>query len=82
VIARPDGRKRLDWLAASINLLATLGGQLINASAIGTRLKIDRKTALRYLGLAEQLLMVRSLPARSSNAIKRLTKAPKLHFIE
>jgi uncharacterized protein len=82
VIARPDGRKRLDWLAAYINLLATLGGQLINASAMGTWLKIDRKTALRYLGLAEQLFIVRSLPAWSSNALKRLTKAPKLHFIE
>jgi uncharacterized protein len=106
VIARPDGRRRRDWLAAYINvlaerdlpdiatieraadvprffnLLATLGGQLINASAMGARLKIDRKTALRYLGLAEQLFIVRSLPAWSNNALKRLVKAPKLHFID
>lgn len=106
VVARPDGRRRRDWLAAYIkalaerdlpdiatidraadvprffNLLATLGGQLINASAMGARLKIDRKTALRYLGLAEQLFIVQSLPAWSSNALKRLVKAPKLHFID
>lgn len=106
VIARPKGRRRLDWLAAYIdvlaerdlpdiatieraadvprffNLLASLNGQLINASAMGARLKIDRKTALRYLGLAEQLFIVQSLPAWSSNALKRLVKAPKLHFID
>jgi uncharacterized protein len=106
VIARPNGRRRRDWLAGYINvlaerdlpdiatieraadvprffnLLATLNGQLINASAMGARLKIDRKTALRYLGLAEQLFIVRSLPAWSSNALKRLVKAPKLHFID
>ena len=105
-IARPNGRRRLDWFAAYINvlaerdlpdiatieraadvprffnLLATLNGQLINASAMGMRLKIDRKTALRYLGLAEQLFIVRSLPAWSSNELKRLVKAPKLHFID
>jgi uncharacterized protein len=105
-IARPDGRRRRDWLAAYVNvlaerdlpdiatieraadvprffnLLATLNGQLINASAMGSRLKIDRKTALRYLGLAEQLFIVRSLPAWSNNALKRLVKAPKLHFID
>ena len=106
VIARPDGRRRRDWLAAYVNLLAerdlpdiatieraadvprflsllaALSGQLINASAMGVRLKIDRKTALRYLSLAEQLFIVRSLPAWSNNALKRLVKAPKLHFID
>lgn len=64
------------------NLLAMLSGQLVNASAMGNRLKIDRKTALRYLGLAEQLFIVRSLPAWSGNALKRLVKAPKLHFVD
>ena len=106
VIARPEERRRRDWLSAYVNLLAerdlpdianieraadmprffnllaTLNGQLVNASAMGSRLKIDRKTALRYLGLAEQLFIVRSLPAWSSNALKRLVKAPKLHFID
>lgn len=106
VVARADGRRRRDWLATYINvlaerdlpdiatieraadvprffnLLATLAGQLVNASAMGARLKIDRKTALRYLGLAEQLFIVKSLPAWSNNALKRLIKAPKFHFID
>lgn len=63
-------------------LLATLNGQLVNASAIGAQIGIDRKTALRYLGLAEQLFVVRMLPAWSNNALKRLVKSPKLHFID
>ncbi len=64
------------------NMVATLGGQLVNASALGARLKIDRKTAQRYLGLAEQLFILRTLPAWSNNALKRLVKAPKLHFTD
>lgn len=65
-----------------LRMLAALNGQPVNASELGNRLKIDRKTALRYLALAEQIFVVRTLPAWSNNAVKRLTKAPKLHFVD
>ena len=65
-----------------LKMVATLNGQLVNANDLGHRLGIDRKTALRYLDLIEQIYIIRTLPSWSSNAIKRLVRAPKLHFID
>ena len=65
-----------------LRMLAALNGQPVNATDLGGRLKIDRKTAQRYLALAEQIFVVRTLPAWSSNSVKRLMKSPKLHFVD
>jgi uncharacterized protein len=65
-----------------LRMMAALNGQPVNATELGSRLQIDRKTALRYLALAEQIFVVRMLPAWSSNAVKQLTKAPKMHFVD
>lgn len=65
-----------------LRMLAALNGQPVNATELGGRLQIDRKTAQRYLALAEQIFIVRMLPAWSNNAVKRLTKASKLHFVD
>lgn len=65
-----------------LRMLAALNGQPVNATELGGRLKIDRKTAQRYLALAEQIFVVRTLPAWSSNSVKRLMKSPKLHFVD
>ena len=64
-----------------LRMLAALNGQPVNARELGGRLKIDRKTASRYLALAEQIFVVRTLPAWSNNSVKRLMQAPKLHFV-
>lgn len=37
---------------------------------------------MRYLDLIEQTFVVRSFPSWSNNAVKRLIKAPKLHFVD
>ena len=39
-----------------LRMLAALNGQPVNATELGGRLQIDRKTAQRYLALAEQIL--------------------------
>lgn len=75
-IERPATLPRL------LQLVAALNGQLVNANDIGSRLGIDRKTALRYLDLLEQTFAVRTLPSWSNNAVKRLVKAPKMHFVD
>ena len=75
-IERPATLPRL------LQLVAALNGQLVNANDIGSRLGIDRKTALRYLDLLEQTFAVRTLPSWSNNAVKRLVKASKLHFVD
>ena len=65
-----------------LQLLAAINGQLVNPNGMGNQLKIDRKTASRYLDLTEQIYITRTLPAWSNNAVKRLVKAPKLHFVD
>lgn len=65
-----------------LRMAAALNGQLLNANDFGRRLNIDRKTALRYLDLIDQIFVIRILPPWSNNAIKRLVKAPKLHFVD
>jgi hypothetical protein len=75
-IERPATLPRL------LQLVAALNGQLINGNELGSRLGIDRKTALRYLDLIEQTFVVRTLPAWTSNAVSRLIKGPKLHFVD
>ena len=64
-----------------LEALASYNGQLINHTEIGARIGVDRKTADCYLGLLEQLFIVQRLPAWSHSALKRLIKAPKLHFV-
>ena len=39
-----------------LRMLAALNGQPVNATELGGRLQIDRKTAQRYLALAVQIL--------------------------
>ena len=36
----------------------------------------------RYIGVFEQLFLVRTLPPWSNNALSRLIKTPKLHFLD
>jgi predicted AAA+ superfamily ATPase len=74
--------ERVADLPRFLRLLAAVNGQPINASELGSKLKIDRKTAQRYLALAEQVFVVRTLPAWSTNAVKRLMKSPKMHFVD
>jgi uncharacterized protein len=74
--------ERVADLPRFLRLLAAVNGQPVNATELGSKLQIDRKTAQRYLALAEQIFIVRTLPAWSTNAVKRLMKSPKLHFVD
>lgn len=65
-----------------VEVLARFSGQLINFAEIGGRLGLDPKTANRYVGLLEQLFLVRHLRPWFRNELKRLIKTPKLHFLD
>ena len=62
------------------SMLAHQQGALLNLSKLAGSLGIDGKTARHYLNLLEGLYLVRSLPAWSSNAGKRLVKSPKVYW--
>ena len=65
-----------------IDHAAAASGQLLNMSALGSRLGIDGKTVDRWLTLLEHMFLVRRIRAWHRNRLKRLVKTPKLHFLD
>jgi predicted AAA+ superfamily ATPase len=61
-------------------MLAHQQGTTLNLSKMAGSLGIDGKTARHYLDLLEGLYLVRSIPAWSRNAGKRLVKSPKVYW--
>ena len=74
--------EKLTELPKFVRLLAEHAGQLVNYSEFGKGIGISYKTAQRYINLLEHIFLVGSLQPWHSNAIKRLIKAPKLHFLD
>jgi predicted AAA+ superfamily ATPase len=65
-----------------IEILAQHSAQLVNFSAIGSSLGLDRKTADRYVNLLTSMFLVQTVRPWFRNHLKRLIKTPKLHFID
>lgn len=62
--------------------VATYTGCLFNASNFARDLGVNSKTVQRYLEYLRLSYQVIILPAWERNATKRLTKAPKIHFMD
>lgn len=75
-IDQPDRMPRL------LDVLAAHAGQLVNHSSYGAALGLTTPTAQKYVGILERLFLTRQLLPWSSNAVNRLTKTPKLHFLD
>ena len=73
---------KLDEMVRLIDHAAVSAGQLLNMSQLGTRLGVDSKTVDRWLVLLEHMFVVRRVRAWRSSELKRLVKAPKLHFLD
>lgn len=73
---------QLDRMPRLLRALAEHSGQLINHSAAGAPLNLNHVTTQRYTAVFEQLFLVRTLPPWSNNALSRLIKTPKLHFLD
>lgn len=65
-----------------LRVLAQHSAQLINSSAIGAPLGIGHVTTQKYIGVLEQMFLVRTLQPWFTNELKRLVKTPKLHFLD
>ena len=78
-IARID---RLGSMSPLLRVLAEQSGQLVNYSGLGVPLGMNHVTARKYLGIFESLFLVHTLPPWYTNTLKRLTKSPKLHFLD
>ena len=73
---------QLDRMPRLLDVLAAHAGQLVNHSSYGAALGLTAPTAQKYVGILERLFLLHMVPPWSHNAISRLTKTPKLHFLD
>ena len=74
--------EKLPLMPRRLRVLAEHSGQLVNYSGFGAPLGMNHPTTRRYAGVFEGLYLLYSLQPWYSNALKRLTKTPKLHFLD
>jgi len=74
--------EKLTELPKFMRLLAEHSGQLVNYSQFGASIGVSHKTSQRYVALLEQVFLVATLQPWFTNALKRIVKTPKLHFLD
>lgn len=65
-----------------VQALAHFSSQLVNYSRIGASIDLSHTTTQRYTAILEQLFLIHTLHPWFSNRLKRLTKTPKVHFMD
>ena len=65
-----------------LRALAQMAGQLTNLNQLAGQLLLDHKTAAKYVGVLEQLFLIRRIQPWGSNKLSRIVKSPKLHFLD
>ena len=65
-----------------LQVLAEHAGQLVNYTSIGNALGLNHVTTQKYVRVFESLFLVHTLQPWFTNRLKRLTKSPKLHFLD
>ena len=79
---RIGGIRDLAAFRRFIRLCAGRVGQLVNLSNLGADAGVSQPTAREWLGVLEASDIVFRLPPYHTNVRKRLTKAPKLYFVD
>lgn len=74
--------EKLTELPKFVRLLAEHSGQLVNYSQFGASIHVSHKTGQRYVALLEQIFLLMTLPPWHTNALKRIARTPKLHFLD
>ncbi len=72
----------LDELPRFFSALAQTAGQLCNYSQLAGQIGLDGKTAAKYIGVLEQLFLVKRIPVWTNNQLNRIVKTPKLQFVD
>ncbi|MDN5851064.1 MAG: ATP-binding protein [Nitrococcus sp.] len=74
--------EQIQQMPKLLRVLAEHSGQLVNYSGFGAPLGMNHVTSQKYTGVFESLFLIRTLQPWYTNALKRLTKTPKLHFLD
>src|SRR5690606_12048182 len=73
---------RLDQLPRFLRVLAQTAGQMCNYTQLGGQVGLDGKTAARYIGMFEQLYLLKRINVWARNRLNRVVKTPKLQFMD
>jgi predicted AAA+ superfamily ATPase len=74
--------EKLTELPKLVRLLAEYSGQLVNYSQLASGIDVNHRTGQRYVGLLAQVFLITTLQPWFTNALKRIVKTPKLHFLD
>ncbi len=69
-------------MRALIRLLAARSGQLLVPGALGNELGLPQPTVKRYLGLLEEVFLIKRVPAWSRNLRSRAVGTPKVAMVD
>jgi len=65
-----------------LRALAQTAGQMCNYTKLGGDVGLDGKTVARYIGIFEQMYLLKRLDMWSRNHLNRIVKTPKLQFVD
>jgi len=74
--------EKLDHLPGLLQILAHHSGQLTNFAELGGQARLDGKTTQKYVGIFEQLFLLKRVRPWFRNEMQRLIKTTKLHFVD
>jgi len=74
--------EKLDQLPRFLRGLAQVAGQMCNYTQLGGQVGLDGKTAARYIGVFEQMYLLKRIDVWARNRLNRVVKTPKLQFID
>lgn len=74
--------EKLDQLPRFLRALAQTAGQMCNYTQLGGQVGLDGKTASRYVGVFEQMYLLKRVDVWARNRLNRVLKTAKLQFID
>jgi predicted AAA+ superfamily ATPase len=74
--------EKLTELPKFVRLLGEHSGKLANYAQLAADINVTHKTGQCHIGLLEQVFLIATLQPWFSNALKRVIKTPKLHFLD
>lgn len=77
-----SGIEKLDQLLRFLRALAQTSGQMCNYTQLAGQVGLDSKTAAKYVGVFEQMYLLRRVDVWARNRLHRVVKSPKLQFID
>jgi uncharacterized protein len=76
------GIDKLDHLPRFVRALAQMAGQMCNYTQLGGQVGLDGKTVSRYIGVFEQMYLLRRIEVWARNRLSRIVKTPKVQFVD